>query len=562
MKHVSVVALALAGALVAGCGGGNSVTGVPVTDDSVTLEAYSELERQVLAMEQAQREAEAADREAQQRADGRVAEANEQLEMERAERAEAEERTDDIEEALGTADQIAQANTRDVFAGLDAHLNGNPISVHDVKISGSYPENPILTVYGPIVTFHEPSTSEVESEHGDWLKTAFSNHHHVQKRHEEVDSTNRIDVYTDAEPPVSVPFATMYSKEVENIVPRYDPTWDPAAPPTTPTKVIDGSQVVGSILLAGDFTDDQMDNRTPGDRDDADAKDFPKPGEPTKVFAQTDRGAGRDTARYPLRYTAEVEGKLGGAEGMFTCASSTAETDGCRVTNQAAHFHFVGPWVFTPSSADATTEADDGDFMYFGWWARQAREDLSSGEWGFQTFHGPLETEEDGNRSAAAEIQPLTGTATYRGLAAGLYAFYQPLSQQSEHGEFRAVATFTADFGTTTEWGTVQGTIDQFEDHPDWTLTLGPSIIKTNGNVPDTETDDTVFWSIEGEAVAAPGSGQWNAAFYSNLPPHLRNIGNNEAAMPTGMAGEFEAEYHHVGRIVGAFGTHLEGRTR
>ena len=551
MGHAPIVALTFAGALVAGCGGGNSVTGDPVTDDpitddSVALEAYSELERQVLAMEQAQREAEAAAREAQQQADERSETADERLANEQDARAEAEERADDLEEQIGgTADEIAQANARELFAGLDAYLGGvRPAA--EPKMTGDYPESPTVKMFTDPKDFADITHDTETYAADDWVKTTFLNR--------AADFTDRIDAYTDASPPDPVPFATMYNKEVEKIVPRYDPTWDPAAPPTTPTKVIDGSQVVGSILLAGDFTDDQMDNRTPGDRDDADAKDFPKPGEPTKVFAQTDRGAGRDTARYPLRYTAEVEGTLGEALGTFTCAS-TAETDGCRVTNQNITFRFVGPWVFTPTSADATAQVDDLDFMYFGWWSRRVN---ANGQWQFRTFQGPHEIGENGNRSAAAEIQPLTGTATYRGLAAGLYAFYQPLSQQSEHGEFRAVATFTADFGTTTEWGTVQGTIDQFEDHPDWTLTLGPSIIKTNGIVSDAETDDTVFWSIEGEAAAAPGSGQWDAAFYSNLPPHLRIIGSSEAAVPTRMAGKFEAEYHHVGRLIGAFGARKE----
>ena len=54
----------------------------------------------------------------------------------------------------------------------------------------------------------------------------------------------------------------------------------------------------------------------------------------------------------------------------ITCASA-AETD-CRVTNQNNHFRFVGPWVFTPSSATSTVRVEDSEFMYFGVWARQA----------------------------------------------------------------------------------------------------------------------------------------------------------------------------------------------
>ena len=99
--------------------------------------------------------------------------------------------------------------------------------------------------------------------------------------------------------------------------------------------------------------------------------------------------------------------------------------------------------------------------------------------------------------------------------------------------------------------GTVHGTIDQFADHPDWTLTLKQGTI-ANGAIP-TGTADAVSWQIEDEAVAAPDSGTWEAAFYSDLPADQRG-----GTVPNGMAGTFEAEYHHVGRIIGAFGAHKQ----
>ena len=58
-----------------------------------------------------------------------------------------------------------------------------------------------------------------------------------------------------------------------------------------------------------------------------------------------------------------------------------------------------------------------------------------------------------------------------------------------------------------------------------------------------------VSWQIDGEAVAALDSGTWEAAFYSDLP-----VDERDGTVPTGMAGTFEAEYHNVERIIGAFG--------
>ena len=108
---------------------------------------------------------------------------------------------------------------------------------------------------------------------------------------------------------------------------------------------------------------------------------------------------------------------------------------------------------------------------------------------------------------------------------------------------------------------TVHGTIDQFDVHPDWTPTPKQRNIDGNGVIPVGITDDTVnavSWSIEDEALAAPDSGTWEAAFYSNLPADKRTSTPAEDATPTGMAGTFEAEYHHVGRIIGAFGAHKQ----
>ena len=226
------------------------------------------------------------------------------------------------------------------------------------------------------------------------------------------------------------------------------------------------------------------------------------------------------------------------------------ETD-CRVTNQNNHFRFHGPWVFTPLRTTSAVRVVDKEFMYFGWWARQ---DNSTGEWTFRTFHGPSGAV--GNRSTADEISNLSGTATYRGPAVGQYSFYQPLTAQSDYGEFSATATLRANFDN----NMVDGTIDQFDQHPDWTLTLKHRQINNGVIAPSTSDDgmQAVSWQIDGEAVAAPDSGTWEAAFYSNLPDEQRDSTDDEDAVPTGMAGTFEASYEHVGEIIGAFGAHKQ----
>ena len=106
----------------------------------------------------------------------------------------------------------------------------------------------------------------------------------------------------------------------------------------------------------------------------------------------------------------------------------------------------------------------------------------------------------------------------------------------------------------------VDGTIDQFTDHPDWTLTLKHRAISDGVIAPSDAGDavNSVSWQIDGEATAALDSGTWEAAFYSNLPAAQRTSTNEEDAVPTVMAGTFEAEYENVGRIIGAFGAHKQ----
>ena len=611
MKHAPIVALALAAAFVAGCGGGSSTNtrNTDLEDELADLQKeISDLKGEIIDAEQrVDDESDRADGESDRadRAEGQLDDAEGAL-------ADAESRADDLEEeAMQTANQLRQANARRVLAGLSGFLGGTEIGNTDPDVTPRYRASALVntdpgTADNPAVTF----SSITPGMSGNWFRTSF------EHRGATDSTTDRLDVYSDAEAPESAPFTSVYSAPGETIVARYhqqpdDP--DTGINESDPGTVIDDNRVVGSVQIS-----------TVGvgtDRDDAAASLFPRSGAPRKDFDQTDRGeytqaqrqvarqqyndalttaraanqamdpASRQTDaeviadvlsnlgtgvtdildhtgqfrnqdRYPLRYTAEVSGNLGRASGTYTCASGT-ETD-CRVTNQNNHFRFVGPWVFTPSSASAMVQIDDAEFMYFGWWAQQSNTDES---WTFRTFHGPTETEATGNRSTAAELSQLNGTATYQGPAVGHYSFYQPEAGQlrghSDYGEFTARATLTANFTAIGDGNdeTVHGIIDQFDGHPDWTLTLKQRAIDGDGVIPPGTTGDAsnaVSWQIEGEALAAPDSGTWEAAFYSDLSAAQRTSTTEEDAVPTGMAGTFEAAYHAAGAIIGAFGAHKQ----
>ena len=180
--------------------------------------------------------------------------------------------------------------------------------------------------------------------------------------------------------------------------------------------------------------------------------------------------------------------------------------------------------------------------MWFGWWAEQtvAHADPAppTNIWAFRAKHG--------GTHAVTDLSAATGSATYRGPAAGRYAVYEPDTGESGIGSFTASATLQADFTA----NTVSGTITGFSNDPSWSLALKRGAI-TGGAVARAEADD-VTWTIDG---VPDDSGEWEAQFYNNL------AATTVTYQPHGIAGTFEAEYDPSGvgaraALIGGFGAH------
>lgn len=177
--------------------------------------------------------------------------------------------------------------------------------------------------------------------------------------------------------------------------------------------------------------------------------------------------------------------------------------------------------------------------MWFGWWSSYT---VSSDTWAFQAEH-------DGVAAyTATELDPVAGSATYRGPAAGWYAIYEPTTGDSGTGSFTASATLEADFDA----NTVAGSITNFSNDPGWSLTLKRGTI-TGGTVG--VAANGVTWTIDDTPL---DSGAWEATFYSHLP-----LNESEGVQPYGIAGTFEAEYGSTATddtptaaLIGAFGAH------
>ena len=265
-----------------------------------------------------------------------------------------------------------------------------------------------------------------------------------------------------------------------------------------------------------------------------------------------DRGF-RDTDDFPLRYAYTTNGQLQGASGTYRCNGANANVE-CTVQNRGGSFQFApaAAWDFIPSSGTVQIVVPDAEYMWFGVWARQTVRHESDNHtteiWMFEANHG-------GN--AVTGVGDATGTATYRGPAAGRYAVYEPDTGDSGIGSFTASATLQADFDAATN--TVSGTITGFSNDPSWSLAL------KRGNVTGGKVGvamDGVTWTIDG-IPDDNDSGAWEATFYSNLPL-VNDQGIADTAVdyqPHGIAGTFQAEYDPSGvgaraAVIGAFGAH------
>ena len=222
--------------------------------------------------------------------------------------------------------------------------------------------------------------------------------------------------------------------------------------------------------------------------------------------------------------TAKLSGRFDGASGTFQCSGGA-----CTVRHTGGGYVLDGDWTFR-TSKNSKVKVPDGEFMYFGWW-RQKTNTTGATAFAYGTFS------KVGSAVSGGGFATLQGSATYEGRAIGQYAIYQPLGTQSNHGEFRATARFTANFDTDMLSGSVSG----FNVSPGWSLTLKETSM-SNGTV----AEGDVSWTIDGNIQ---DGGNWNGAFHSEIDPYVDHI-------PDGLTGTFGAEYADVGELVGAFGTH------
>ena len=232
-------------------------------------------------------------------------------------------------------------------------------------------------------------------------------------------------------------------------------------------------------------------------------------------------------------------GVFAGAAGGYSCSGPA-----CSVTldDTGAATEMGGTWTFEPDGG-AMVQVPDYDHLHFGWWL-QEKED---GSRDFQTFAGGTGFTPGAGTVTAA----MTGSATYRGAAAGVYASVDVAGGQvtgATEGEFTAEATLTAHFFGALDDGEISGEIDSFrnmsgEPMAGWRVTLRPAEL-TDGRA--------AFAGQTGATLGAgtSGNGSWEGLFHGAG-------GNAGDPRPGHVTGRFDA--HFLGtRVAGAFGASKE----
>jgi len=257
-------------------------------------------------------------------------------------------------------------------------------------------------------------------------------------------------------------------------------------------------------------------------------------------FTQT---AGSRTYENPMDsgkgYISE-SGSYHGVRGTFYCVVDAGS--GCKVDHgdKGQSFAVADGWHFVPSNpSDRVTMGADAPLASYGWWLDKS----AAGSWSvgvFDTNRGNVQTLSGFNLGS--------GTAVYRGGAAGKYALTSSTGGRNEAGHFTASVELTAKFGTAAA-DMVSGTVSSFKDgngadiDGNWSVALGESMIRDNGAIAEKVGNDSLTtWSAAGTDGTAAGS--WTGNMWS--------LGDD--GVPDVVTGTFNAHLGNDGRMAGAFG--------
>ncbi len=294
---------------------------------------------------------------------------------------------------------------------------------------------------------------------------------------------------------------------------------------------------------------------------------------------------GQDYREFELQAGGSVSGSLNGVEGSFSCTEGT-----CYFYDYNATDGFFSTWSnpivrFTPAAGGPTQDVQPNppydaeslvDYLAFGSWLYVPEDVADAGAYDFGVFtHG-------GEPFDVSNVAGLTGTANYVGGATGHY-YVGKDSDNPAVGTFVARVALTADFGTDSETGFVNGTVSSFTFDGDVASQFPMTMVLTSDTYSSTyrrfgvdrgttNIFDTVRTGSSG-SESGPFPGGWVEGRYDPSGTEAEGtewhvlwdaafFGNGTAATdhPTSIAGTFSAfdQPEATKGLAGAFGAHKE----
>ena len=280
--------------------------------------------------------------------------------------------------------------------------------------------------------------------------------------------------------------------------------------------------------------------------------------------------AGSDSASIAI-WIHQLAGSLeiDGAEkqGTFSCEGLCFFSYGPLLRSQG-WLAFGDTVVFTPADEGEDTVRLSGeterlgsqDYLSFGSWLYVPDNVVEREAFDFGIFAS------GGDAFTVTNIAGLTGSADYIGDATGYYAYAE---ERTNMVSFAADARLRAEFGDSTELGTISGTVDGFKTASGDLLNLPVKAVSLTADTPWREDCNSICLSnIEGTTDAIPGGriiaianaedaeggtwyGNWGGKFYGN---------DDASGYPISFAGTFAVRGpgDDSRSLVGAFGAHYE----
>ena len=251
-----------------------------------------------------------------------------------------------------------------------------------------------------------------------------------------------------------------------------------------------------------------------------------------------------------------TQGTLNSVQGTFTCPGSCSiQFGGLHLSSASGGIDFTGATInglkvgvdtFDVASAmgivftsESTTQTvTDADYLSLGAWLFVPDYVTNAADYVFGTFA------DGGDPFLQSNIMALQGTVSYEGNVIGVYMEMTP--EGTSIGDFNGDVRLNANFGGTSELGTISGLVTDFEvdgEQADGTLTLGTA----NIGLQNSGFFDGAVGGFDDERTY---EGQWGGQFF----------GNGESdGKPGSVAGTFGGHStDDAASFVGTFGAHRQ----